>query len=154
MQAGTFSHTIRALLAALLLSGGMSAASADAPVAEEGRVLVFWASWCTYCKQALKTVDELQRDNKLAGYQAVAVNIPNDRSDPERYLQQLGVDLPSAELDNIRDAASGVIGVPWVVMIDRDGQVIAGKRAPRSEAQFVGWVGEMDRVYQQLSLLK
>ncbi len=155
MNQPTVLNIARQIAAVILLSLCFApAASADAGRQAEGRVLVFWATWCGFCKETLKTVDDMQSDNQLSGYKAVAVNLPNDSKNPQAFLQNMGIKLPSAELAKLRDAASGVIGVPWVVMVDADGQVIAGQRAPRSKEQLSAWVGSMDQVHQQLSLLQ
>lgn len=148
---------IRTLTASIIIAASLLVtplAAANDSGAEEGRVLVFWASWCGYCKESLRTLDSMQRDGQLQGYQPVAVNLPDDRKDPESYLKGMGIDLPSATIEQLRDAASGVIGVPWVVMLDAQGNVIAGQRAPRSREQISRWVGDMDRVYSQLSMLR
>lgn len=116
----------------------------------EKKVLIFWASWCGYCKGALKQFDTAEADGRLAGYKAVAVNIFDKNIDPSKFLNQLNVSLPSETATSFLEAARGVKVLPWVVLLDDEGQIIAGQRPQKSVNGNEQWIEMMSSMHQSL----
>ncbi|NVJ51676.1 MAG: TlpA family protein disulfide reductase [Gammaproteobacteria bacterium] len=52
-------------------------------------VLVFWATWCPYCKKLLPGIERLQQKYQAEGLKVIAVNVMED-GDPKAYIEQYG----------------------------------------------------------------
>ena len=89
--------------------------------------LVFWATWCPYCIQEVPLLKELHAKLSPKGLKILAVNI--GYNDPLLRVQafQKKFELPYPILyDNNTMVARqfGVIGVPFSVLVDRDGKIV------------------------------
>ena len=97
-----------------------------------GKVLVitFWASWCGPCRKELPLLEGIQRVAGKEKVQVVAINI-EDREVYRALARRLA---PSFTLRIAHDTfkkpseAYGVNGIPHLVLIGRDGKVIAVHR--------------------------
>src|SRR5690606_38928333 len=62
----------------------------------EGRpaVLVFWATWCPYCRALMPYLEGIQADYADAGVKIIAINAKEDGAeDPKAYIRGLGFPL-------------------------------------------------------------
>jgi thiol-disulfide isomerase/thioredoxin len=102
-----------------------------------GKILVvtFWASWCGPCKKELPLLEGIQRVAGKDRVQVVAINI-EDREVYRKLARGLksGFTL-SINHDTGKKAseAYGVHGIPHLVLIGRDGKVIAVHRGYSDE---------------------
>jgi thiol-disulfide isomerase/thioredoxin len=102
-----------------------------------GKILVvtFWASWCGPCKKELPLLEGIQRVAGKERVQVVAINI-EDRDVYRKLARGLksGFTL-SINHDTGKKAsgAYGVHGIPHLVLIGRDGKVIAVHRGYSDE---------------------
>jgi thiol-disulfide isomerase/thioredoxin len=65
----------------------------DFPAVGEGKpiVVVFWATWCGYCRAFMPYLKGIQADYAAHGVKIVAINAKEDgRDDPKAYVQNLG----------------------------------------------------------------
>lgn len=87
-------------------------------------VLVFWATWCPYCKAFMPYAGEIQRDYSDQGVKIISFNAKErDAGDPRAYSRGLGFDLLAiADADAIADAYD-VKFIPGLMVVDGDGQV-------------------------------
>jgi len=69
----------------------------------KGVVLVFWATWCEYCRQVLPHLAEVYEEARDDGIEMLAIN---QQEEPERVVAY------TAEHD-----------LPYPVLMDRDGEV-------------------------------
>ena len=47
----------------------------------------FWASWCPPCKMSFPSLDRLHNEFKDQGFEVVAINLDEEKSDAEEFLQ-------------------------------------------------------------------
>lgn len=87
-------------------------------------VLDFWATWCGPCRQSMPVVNQLADVYRNRGVEFFAVNMAEDASQIQSFLQQQGISIPVA-VDPYGQlaAAFGVSGIPHLVVIGRDGTV-------------------------------
>jgi len=89
-------------------------------------VLSFWATWCHYCMKELPILYNIQKKVGKEHLQVIAVNTES-RSVFRKAAETLAnLDLLFAndEDENAQDAY-GVKGIPHMVIIGRDGRIVA-----------------------------
>jgi cytochrome c biogenesis protein CcmG/thiol:disulfide interchange protein DsbE len=88
-------------------------------------VLDFWASWCVPCRRSFPWMNEMQKKYADDGLVIIAVNLDNEASDAEKFLQQYPADF-SIAYDHDRQLVQqySVEAMPSSFLIDRDGSVI------------------------------
>jgi thiol-disulfide isomerase/thioredoxin len=93
----------------------------------KGRVvyLDFWASWCGPCRQSFPWMNDLQRALDKQGLVIVGVNLDQERSDADRFLDSLRPTFRIA-FDPAGTLAERyhVHGMPTSVLIARDGKTL------------------------------
>jgi thiol-disulfide isomerase/thioredoxin len=96
------------------------------PAVTEGKpaVMVFWATWCPYCKAFMPYLKQIQADYAAAGVKVVAINAKEDgRGDPGAYIRGLGF-APVAVADGDAIAqAYGIQYIPGLLIVDGKGMV-------------------------------
>jgi thiol-disulfide isomerase/thioredoxin len=96
------------------------------PAVAEGKpaVLVFWATWCGYCKAFMPYLQDIQADYADAGVKIVLVNAKEDGSgDPRAYVRALGFNpIAVANGDAIAEAYA-VEYIPGLMIVDGAGKV-------------------------------
>jgi thiol-disulfide isomerase/thioredoxin len=86
-------------------------------------LLVFWATWCPYCKKLLPGIEALNKKYASKGLKIIGVNIREDWK-PKVYWANHGYTF-DAVLDGDEVAKIyGVNGTPGIVFIDREGKVL------------------------------
>ncbi len=107
----------------------------------QGRIVVlnFWATWCAPCREEMPAFQRLQA--RFGGRGVQFVGLAND--DPAkvtRFASDLGIAYPlwlgGAEVDELARRLGEKQGVlPFTVIIDRTGNVVAQKVGAYSEAE-------------------
>ncbi len=94
------------------------------PDAEQPLTLVlFWATWCPYCKQLMPHLQSILDQYPDAGIRVLALSIKDD-GDPAEYLQERGFEFNLiSEADDIAKSYM-MVGVPGVILIDDRGKVL------------------------------
>jgi thiol-disulfide isomerase/thioredoxin len=91
-----------------------------------GRVVLvqFWASWCEPCATGLPALARLRESRRRQRLEVLTVNHGEGAARVERFLGEVGVDLPVL-LDRDRRAADawGVGGLPTSFLVDAEGRV-------------------------------
>jgi len=126
---------------------GTTASGASVKVADYlGKVAVvsFWASWCAPCRKELPILEGLQREGK-GNIQVIAVNI-EDHSVFEKAAKVLGELrlLLVNDHGNRSQRAYKVKGIPHMVVIGRDGRILAVHEG-YGETALDGIVDEINR---------
>ncbi len=88
-------------------------------------VLVFWATWCPYCKAFMPYAAQIQEDYAAQGVRILTFNAKErGRGDPQAYARGLGFDLVAiADADAIA-ASYGVEFIPGLLVVDGSGTVV------------------------------
>jgi thiol-disulfide isomerase/thioredoxin len=117
-------------------------------------VVVFWATWCNYCKALMPYLERIQDDYGTGQINLLTINAKEDGSgDPAEYIAGLSVDtIAVANGDAIADAY-GVEFIPGLMVIAPDGTV-AYRRAwtdlPAGERVASFWSRQVRRSLDQL----
>ena len=142
-------HTPRTVLAALLLLPLLAACGSErvtiandepAPAFElerldggtitldelQGQVVAlrFWADWCPFCRHEMRELESVYPQLREQGLEILAVNVGQDRSRVERFVDRVHSSYPTL-LDPDSEIARryGVIAIPVTFFIDREGIV-------------------------------
>lgn len=130
-------------LGALLASRLPDLENAPQAIAQwRGKVVVvnFWATWCAPCREEIPLFVRLQNKYGDRGLQFVGIAI--DRADQVRpYAAELGMNFPvlvggvdSIEIARKLGNRAGVL--PFTVILDRSGKVVATEAGAVKEAKF------------------
>jgi thiol-disulfide isomerase/thioredoxin len=96
------------------------------PAVAQGKpvVVVFWATWCGYCKAFMPYLKDIQADYAAQGVKVVAINAKEDGSgDPKVYMQGLGFKpIAVTNGDAIADSY-GIQYIPGLLIVDGGGTV-------------------------------
>ena len=97
------------------------------PQVLEGKpaVMVFWATWCPYCRVFMPYLEPILDDYSDQGVQVIAINTREDEAegDPAAYLEDLGFSLLGIlEGDEIA-ADYDVHFIPGLMVVDGTGTV-------------------------------
>ena len=97
----------------------------------KGKVVLldFWASWCGPCRVANKGLTKIYQKFKAKGFEIYSVSLDNEK---ENWLKAIKKDqLPWTQVSDLKawnNAAStayGIKGIPFNVLLDKDGIIIA-----------------------------
>jgi len=99
-----------------------------APYRDKVLLVNFWATWCAPCRAELAALDRLQ--GELGGETFAVMTVATGRN-PVPAIEKLFADEGISHLPILRDTdqafarASGVLGLPVSILVDRDGTEIA-----------------------------
>lgn len=97
----------------------------------QGKVLlvVYWSTWCNTCTQDLPALRALYDQYNSKGFEIVGVNIDVTADPVEPFLRQNKVSWPQifqpGGIESEPAAAFGVIVPPLMILVDRQGKVVA-----------------------------
>ena len=93
----------------------------------KGRVLVldFWATWCGPCKMEIPHLIELQEKYRDQGLTIVGITVDeNPDKDVPPYAAEVGMNYVNVRGNDALKSKYGVIGLPTIVIFDRDGNEV------------------------------
>jgi len=118
------------LLAAVLLlcSQGGEATKPEFNVSDfEGKVVVldFWASWCVPCRRSFPWLNEMHARYGDDGLVIIGVNLDQERSDAEAFLQEFPAQF-QIHFDDSKTLATEyeVIAMPSSYLLGPDGEIL------------------------------
>ncbi len=97
----------------------------------QGKVLLvaYWSTWCNTCTQDLPALRALYDQYNSKGFEIVGVNIDVTADPVEPFLRQNKVSWPQVfqpgGIESEPAAAFGVIVPPLMILVDRQGKVVA-----------------------------
>jgi thiol-disulfide isomerase/thioredoxin len=87
-------------------------------------VVVFWATWCGYCRAFMPYLKGIAADYAPRGVKIVAINAKEDgREDPRAYVRGLGFSPIAVANGNSIAVAYGVQYIPGLMIVDGKGTV-------------------------------
>lgn len=97
----------------------------------EGRpaVMVFWATWCPYCKAFMPYLEGIHADYADAGVKIIAINAKEaGGEDPKAYADSLGFPVVAVRDGDAIAEAYDVEFIPGLMILGGDG-VVTWRRA-------------------------
>jgi peroxiredoxin len=88
-------------------------------------MLIFTTTWCVYCRSEIPNFKKIYADYGSRGLEVVNINIDEPREKVARFAAryELPYRLLLDETGRVPEAY-GVVGVPSLVLIDKDGKII------------------------------
>ena len=84
----------------------------------------FWATWCGPCRQEMPLLEQMHKKYQPMGFTLVGINVEEDSSGAEAWLQKTPVTFPILfDRQNRVSKLYNVSGMPSSVLIDRKGNV-------------------------------
>jgi len=88
--------------------------------------LNFWATWCTFCLEEMPAMERLYREFKDQGFEILAVNVKDKRSDALAFVKKLKLSFPiMMDPEGEIGLLYGAFGMPATYLIDEKGMVLA-----------------------------
>jgi thiol-disulfide isomerase/thioredoxin len=117
-------------------------------------VILFWATWCPYCKAFMPRAAEIQKEYADAGVKIIGLNHKErGYGDAAAYAKTLGFPMVAiADADAIGDAWA-IDFIPGLLVVDGDGNVVYRRRStnlPAGQKVSQIWAGEVRAVLDQL----
>ena len=110
-------------------------------------VLVFWATWCPYCKAFMPYVKEIQAEYAKQGIQIISFNaLERGIGDPKAYVDVLNFPLIAiAEADSIAEQYN-VQFIPGLMIVNGDGMIVYRRKStdlPAGKTVSEQWAAEV-----------
>jgi len=84
----------------------------------------FWASWCKPCRASFPWMNQMQAKYQDQGLHIIAVNLDEQRSDANSFLQKIPAEMTMVFDPNGNIAtAYELVGMPSSYLIDRKGNI-------------------------------
>lgn len=89
----------------------------------------FWASWCGPCRKEMPNVVKIYSKFKNKGFEIYGVSLDQDKEKWMDAITKDGINWPQVSdlkyWDNVAARIYNVQGIPYTVLIDKDGKIIA-----------------------------
>lgn len=117
-------------------------------------VILFWATWCPYCKAFMPRAAEIQAEYAEAGVKIIGLNHKErGYGDAGAYAKSLGFPLIAiADADAIGDAW-GIDFIPGLLVVDGDGSIAYRRRStslPAGQKVSQIWASEVRAALDQI----
>ncbi len=89
---------------------------------EHPKIIMFWATWCPYCRKLFPGIVALNRQYSDEGLEIVAINFRDD-GDTDAYARKHGLNFDIVLSGDTLAADVGVRGTPTVFVLDRNNRI-------------------------------
>ncbi|MFK8018958.1 MAG: TlpA family protein disulfide reductase [Pseudomonadales bacterium] len=86
------------------------------------KLVMFWATWCPYCKRMFPTIKNVHAQYSEQGLKVVAVNF-RDKGDTVAYAHRHGLSFDIVLNGDQLAKEVGVLGTPTVFLLDSNNEV-------------------------------
>lgn len=95
------------------------------PEVSEGRatVIIFWATWCPYCKAFMPYLKKIHEDYGPERILIILVNAKDKDGDKDAYVDALGFPVVAIREGDAIAADYGVRFIPGLMVVDGNGKV-------------------------------
>jgi thiol-disulfide isomerase/thioredoxin len=87
-------------------------------VKEQPVILLFWATWCPYCKALMPHLQSIRLEHGDA-IKILAINI-RDKNDPVAFIEKAGYDFTVLPHGDEVAELYAIYGTPGVIIVDRE----------------------------------
>ncbi len=94
-------------------------------------ILLFWATWCPYCKAVMPHLQQIVEDYSDYGVEVYAIDFKDD-GDPVEMMEELGYDFIVLPLGDLVADEYGVLSAPGILVVDQAGTVVYRRRPTRA----------------------
>ncbi|MDR2164836.1 MAG: TlpA family protein disulfide reductase [Zoogloeaceae bacterium] len=117
-----------------------------------GQMLVvnFWATWCVPCREELPAFSRVQAKFQGLGVQFVGIAL--DSADKVRQFSRkypvvfpLLIDAQQDLMTLMADLGNPFMGLPFTLLIDRQGRIVARKPGRLPERELLQWMAPLSR---------
>lgn len=86
----------------------------------------FWASWCGPCIKEMPSLVKLYNEYNKKGFEIVGISVDDDKDAWEKAIKENNMSWPQM-IDSDDSAATSYVvqTIPYTVLIDKDGKIIA-----------------------------
>ena len=85
-------------------------------------VLLFWTTWCPYCRTIVPQIEKLYREGKAG---VIGINVGESRAQVEKFVRKFALSYPIVlDQDGRTAGLYKVRGVPTIVALDQEGRII------------------------------
>lgn len=114
------------------------------PLAElKGRLVVlnFWATWCSPCRAEIPHLVEAYKKYSALGVEFIGASVEDNADSVRDFAKAYGINYPVAMAgkDNgialLQALGNRVAGLPFTLVLDRQGNVVATKRGVMTQAR-------------------
>jgi thiol-disulfide isomerase/thioredoxin len=134
----------------------VSEAAVEFPELLEGKpaVLIFWATWCPYCKAFMPYAKQIQADYAEQGVKIVTFNAKErGRGDPKAYVDSLGFPLVAVADADIIAEDYNIQFIPGLLVVDGQGGVVFRRKStnlPAGKTVSQQWDAQVREVLDNL----
>lgn len=90
-------------------------------------ILLFWATWCPYCRALMPHIEAVRRDYADRGVPVFALNIWED-DDPAAYLERHGYGMTLLGAADLVAEDYGIQGTPGLLLVDGNHRLVYARR--------------------------
>jgi len=92
--------------------------------AEQPKIVLFWATWCPYCRKLMPGIVALHEEYSARGLEVVGVNFRDEDGDTEAYAESMDIEFDIVVDGDDLATAVGVRGTPTLFVLDRHDRVV------------------------------
>lgn len=90
----------------------------------ETSVVIFWATWCAYCKAFMPYLEKIEADYRDRGVNVLTINAKEDgNGNPAQYIADLDFPMTAVRSGNPIARSWGVEFIPGVFVVADDGMI-------------------------------